>query len=253
MLAVKRQELILRQLERERTVRVAELSAMLGVTEKTVREDLEKLEEKGLLKRIHGGAILVSEEDGPLLPREVPNSKHLQEKHAIAVRAVSVIEPTDIIALDAGSTTLEIAKLLPNESVTVVTNDVNIIAELARKHRIRLVVPGGYRERNLLVGEGAAEFVRSLNIHKAFVSATGIHPKFGLTVFTGSQIPMKRALIECAGKVYCVADSSKFDRSALMTFAQLHEIDTIFTDSALPEEKAEEYRETGVRIERANG
>lgn len=249
MLAVQRHEMILRQLERERTVRVSELSSKLGVTEKTVREDLEKLEEKGLLKRIHGGAVLVSEGDVPLLPLDGLNMKHLTEKRRIAIRAAAVVEEGDIIALDGGSTTLEIAKLLPNAPITVVTNDVYLIAELSRKEQIRLVVPGGYRERNLLVGSAAVEFVRSLNIHKAFMSATGIHPAFGLTVFTGSQLEMKRAFVESAGRVYCVADRSKFGRGALVTFASLEEIDTIFTDGGLSDADAEPYRRLGVRID----
>lgn len=249
MLAVQRHERILQQLDRERTVKVSELAAALGVTEKTVREDLEKLEEKGLLKRIHGGATVAADGDEPLLPLQVPNTRRPLEKQAIAARAAAAIEAGDIVALDGGSTTLEIAKLLPNAPLTVVTNDVYIIAELARKDAIRLVVPGGYRERNLLVGAGAVEFIRSLNIHKAFLSATGIHPSFGLTIFTGEQLPMKRAYVETAGQAFCVADASKFGRSALVTFASLEEIDAIYTDEGLPPETAEEYRRIGVRVD----
>lgn len=248
MLAVQRHEHILRQLERERTVKVAELAAALGVTEKTVREDLEKLEEKGLLRRIHGGAV-AAEEGAPMLPPPVPNTDYPAEKASIAARAAAAIEPDDIVALDGGSTTLEIARLLPNAPLTVVTNDLYIIAELARKDRIRLVVPGGYRERNLLVGAEAVEFVRGLNIHKAFMSATGIHPTFGLTVFTGTQLPMKRALVETARIVHCVADHSKFGRGALVTFAQLSEVASIFTDDKLPPDVAAVYRASGVVVD----
>jgi len=249
MLAVQRHERILRRLESERTVRVSELSAELGVTEKTVREDLEKLEEKGLLRRIHGGAVAISDHEEPLLPTPAQNKKFPHEKQRIAARAVQSIQPEEIVALDGGSTTLEMAKLLPNEPLTVVTNDLFIIAELARKERIRLVVPGGYREMNLLVGPEAVDFIRSVNIHKVFMSATGIHPSFGLTIFTGAQLPMKRALVESSRVVHCVADRSKFGRSALVTFAQLSEIDTIFTDEGLPPEVAAEYRERGVVVD----
>ncbi|TLS50457.1 DeoR/GlpR transcriptional regulator [Paenibacillus antri] len=249
MLAVQRHEHIIRTLARERTVRVAELAAALGVTEKTVREDLEKLEEKGLLRRIHGGAVAATDEGEPMLPPPVPNTKYPAEKASIASRAAAAIQPEEIVALDGGSTTLEIAKLLPNAPITVVTNDLFIIAELSRKEQIRLVVPGGYRERNLLVGPEAVEFVRGLNIHKAFLSATGIHPEYGLTVFTGTQLPMKRALVESAGVVHCVADRSKFGRSALVTFASLGEIDTIYTDAGLPKSVADEYRAAGVAVD----
>jgi DeoR family fructose operon transcriptional repressor len=249
MLAVQRHERILQQLARDRTVKVSELSASFGVTEKTVREDLERLEEKGLLRRIHGGAVLLSDSEEPMLPIQVPNTKYPLEKQSIAARAIAAIERDDIIALDGGSTTLEIARLLPNAPLTVVTNDLYIIAELARKDQIRLVVPGGYRELNLLVGAEAVEFIRGCNIHKAFMSATGIHPTFGLTVFTGAQLPMKRAFVETAAQTYCVADRSKFGRSALVTFAALSEIDAIFTDAGLPEAMAEEYAGIGVRID----
>ncbi|MCI3920696.1 DeoR/GlpR family DNA-binding transcription regulator [Paenibacillus sp. TRM 82003] len=249
MLAVQRHERILQQLERERTVKVSDLAVALGVTEKTVREDLEKLEEKGLLKRIHGGATLAGDDEEPLLPLQVPNTSRPLQKQSIAVRAAAEIAPGDIVALDGGSTTLEIAKLLPNAPLTVVTNDVYIIAELARKDMIRLVVPGGYRERNLLVGAGAVDFIRGVNIHKAFLSATGIHPTFGLTIFTGELLPMKRAFIETAGQAFCVADGSKFGRSALVTFAGLDEIDAIYTDESLPPEQAEAYRRIGVRVD----
>src|SRR5690606_18370110 len=106
------------------------------------------------------------------------------EKAAIAQRALRYIEPGDIIALDGGSTTLEIAKRLDNEPLTVVTNDVFIIGELAKKPDIRLVVPGGYRVRNMLVGPEAVSVIRGLNVQKAFLSTTGIHPEYGFSIYT---------------------------------------------------------------------
>ncbi|WP_199619976.1 DeoR/GlpR family DNA-binding transcription regulator [Paenibacillus alkalitolerans] len=249
MLAVQRHELILKQLEQDRSVKVSELSELLGVTEKTVREDLEKLEEKGLLKRIHGGAVSIAEGEDALLPIQVPNTKYPGEKKDIARRAVEYIEKDDIIALDGGSTTLEIARLLPNSRITVITNDIFIIGELARKELVRLVVPGGYREKNLLAGAEAVDFIRRCNIHKAFVSATGIHIDFGLTVFTGALVDMKRALIESAVKSYCVADRSKFGKSALITFAELHEMEAIITDGSLDPDEALQYVSKGIRLD----
>ncbi|UUZ89633.1 hypothetical protein LJK87_26470 [Paenibacillus sp. P25] len=158
------------------------------------------------------------------------------------------IEPNDIIALDSGSTTLEIAKRLDNVPLTVITNDLYIIGELIQKDQIRLVVPGGVRDRNLLVNENAGEFLRKLNVQKAFLSTTGIHPEFGFTIFTQMHVEQKRALIESAREVYCVADHSKFDKCALITFAGLTEVKTIITDSGLTDELAKKYGDAGVRI-----
>jgi len=165
-----------------------------------------------------------------------------QEKEAIAARAVDYIQEGDIIALDGGSTVLRIATRLRNEPLTVVTNDVMIIRELAVHDHIRLVVPGGYRHRNLLTMQGQWDWLRRLNIHKLFLSTTGIHMEYGLTIFTEEHVALKKLLLDCSKEVYCVADHSKFDKGALLTFADLKQVDTIITDSGLSADVAERYR-----------
>lgn len=252
MLAAARHQLILDRLLAEGTVQVSELSERFGVTPKTIREDLEKLEEKGLLKRTHGGAVALEGETEPLLPLQIPNTQHLSEKEAIAARALAYIQPGDVIALDAGSTTLEIAKKLPNEPLTVLTNDLLIMRELIGKENIRLVVPGGYRHRNVLIGNEALEWLKRLNVQKLFLSATGIHEKYGLTVFTGELIELKRAYMANAKEIYCVADHSKFDRAALLTFASLPELNRIITDAGISDDTIRRYAEgSSVNIDKA--
>ena len=250
MLAVSRQRLIMEKLQEDGAVKVSELSELLQVSEKTIREDLEKLEKKGLLKRIHGGAVL-AENNGIHLPPPpaAQASIRFHKKEAIAEKAVTYIQEGDIIALDGGSTTLRIAVRLRNEPLTVVTNDVMIIRELAVHDRIRLVVPGGYRHRNLLTMQGNWDWLRKLNIHKLFLSATGIHMEYGLTIFTEEHVALKQLLLECSKEVFCVADHSKFDKGALLTFAELNQIDTIITDYGLAPEIAERYRKQGIQLE----
>jgi DeoR/GlpR family transcriptional regulator of sugar metabolism len=235
-----------------REVSVAELSEMLEVTGKTIRQDLEKLEEKGLLRRTHGGAVLANEAYSGLFQARFPNAKNPEEKLQIARRAVQFIEPNDIIALDGGSTTLEIARLLDNAPLTVLTNDLHIISELIKKDQIRLVVPGGFRSRNMLVSENPRDFLNKLNVQKAFISATGIHPDYGFTIFTHMHVEQKRALIDSAKHVYFVADHSKFDKCALITFAKLAEAEAIITDGRVSEETLSKYRSAGIRIETFN-
>jgi DeoR family transcriptional regulator, fructose operon transcriptional repressor len=253
MLAVTRHQSILELLENQGTVQVSELSDRFSVTPKTIREDLEKLEEKGLLTRIHGGAVSRSDQAEPLLPLQIPNTKHSREKEAIALHALRYIEHDDVIALDAGSTTLEIAKRLPNIPLTVLTNDLLIIRELIMKENIRLVVPGGYRHRNVLIGNEALEWLTRLNVQKLFLSATGVHDKFGLSVFTGELLELKRAYLSGAKEIYGVADHSKFDRAALQTFATLQDLHVLITDDGLDDETLRRYEEGGsVKIERAS-
>jgi DeoR/GlpR family transcriptional regulator of sugar metabolism len=163
------------------------------------------------------------------------------------------ILPGDIIALDGGSTTLEIARHMPNQQYTVITNDVHIISELSKKDKINLVVPGGYRVRNILTGPEAVAYVKQLNIQKAFISATGIHLEHGLSVYTGELIDFKRALIDTARETIAVIDHHKFGQTALRTFAQLQEIHCLITDDGLPEAMLAEYRKAGIPIKLSGG
>lgn len=251
MLAAERHRIIIEKIEQSGAVKVSELSEQFQVTEKTVREDLEKLEEKGLLKRTHGGAVLEHGDENSLLPLQFPNSKHGREKAAIAELALSCIEENDIIALDAGSSTLELAKLLPNKPVTVLTNDLLIIRELAAKDQVRLVVPGGYRHNNLLIGEESHEWIKRLNVHKLFLSTTGVHLEYGLTIFTEELTKLKRLYMDNAKKVYCLADHNKFDKGALITFAELKEIDFIITDEGIDPDVEAKYEAHGLRMMKA--
>ncbi|CAM4005695.1 DeoR/GlpR family DNA-binding transcription regulator [Paenibacillus alkaliterrae] len=251
MLAAERHRKIIEKLEQLGAVKVSELSEQFQVTEKTVREDLEKLEEKGLLKRTHGGAVLEQSGEDSLYPLQFPNSKHQQEKAAIASLALSCIEPNDIIALDAGSTTLEMARRLPNMPVTVLTNDLLIIRELIAKDQVRLVVPGGYRHNNLLIGAESHDWIKRLNVHKLFLSTTGVHLEYGLTIFTEELTKLKKLYMENAKTVYCLADHSKFDKGALITYAGLHEIDFIITDDGMDAEVEAKYEAQGIRMLKA--
>lgn len=245
---LKRHQQIMELLIQSGEVKVVELSEQLNVTGKTIRADLEELEQQGLLKRIHGGAVLKHASDLGLLPLQTPNQHNLTEKAAIARLAVSLIEDQDIIALDGGSTTLEIARLLEDKPYTVITNDLFIIAELIRKANIRLVVPGGYRNRNLLVGADSIPFIRRLNIQKAFITATAVHPDQGMTIYTSELYELKRSYLETARTSYAVADSSKFGKTALLTFAKLTEMEAIITDSHLHTEERLIYQERGAKL-----
>lgn len=249
MSSIRRYEKIMEVLLTNKEVTVAELSDRLGVTGKTIREDLTRLEEQGLIIRVHGGAVLAQGDQFGILPAKEPLVKHAEEKADIARKALAHIQEGDIIALDGGSTTLEIARRLDNRPMTVITNDVYIISELAAKDHIRLVVPGGYRVRNMLAGPEATAYVKQLNIQKAFISATGIHPEHGLSIYTGDLIEFKRALIDTAREVIAVINHHKFGQTALRTFASLNEITRIITDGALPPEIGRTYSDAGIIVE----
>jgi len=246
--ALKRHEKIMELLLRQGDVKVAALSELLSVAPKTIRDDLIKLEKKGLLVRMHGGAVLTSDGHVGSFPDRASQIDRIAEKQEIAAKALALIEDGDIIALDGGSTTLEIARGLPNAPYTVITNDVFIISELVLKEQIRLIVPGGYRKRNLLVSGEAVPFLKKLNIQKAFISLSGLHLDYGLTIYTTELAEQKQALLENAKYRYCVADHTKFDKYALMTFARLPDMDLILTDGGLPNEVKQRFEAAGARI-----
>lgn len=248
MSAIKRHEQILEILITDKEATVARLSEALNVSGKTIREDLEKLEQQGLLKRFHGGATLANEGFAGLFPNGLPNSKNEDAKAVAGKRALELVKPGEVIALDGGSTTLAMARLMDNMPVTVITNDLFIIGELVRKDQVRLVVPGGYRNRNQLINENFSTIIGSMNIQKAFISATGINPEYGLTVFTQAFVSQKRAIMQAAAESYCVADHTKFNQCALLTFAKLDEVQAIITDPALPEETAQAYSQRGIQL-----
>ncbi|TCZ76191.1 DeoR/GlpR transcriptional regulator [Paenibacillus albiflavus] len=249
MTALKRQEKIMELLLSNGEVKVLEISELLGVTGKTIREDLAKLELQGLLMRVHGGAVRQTDKRIGSFPNRISQTEHLHQKKAVAMKAIHLIEAGDIIALDGGSSTLEIARVLPNAPLTVITNDLYIIRELVEKDQISLIVPGGYRKRNLLVSGEAVRMLGKLNIQKVFISATGLHLDYGLSIYTTELAEQKQALLEQAKYRYCVADHTKFDKYALMTFAQFTDVDRIITDDGLPDETRSRYAATGVSID----
>ncbi len=246
---IRRHEMIMEVLLNQKDVTVHELSDKLQVTGKTIREDLSKLEEQGLIMRVHGGAVLAQSDQFGILPSKDPLDKYSEEKTEIALRALAHIVKDDIVALDGGSTTLEIARRLENMPLTVITNDVYIISELVSKDNIRLVVPGGYRVRNMLAGPEAVSYVKNLNIQKAFLSATAVNIEQGLSIYTGDFIEYKQALVSTARMVYAVVDHHKFGQTALRTFASLQEVDVILTDKGLSPDIAAQFRSRGITIE----
>lgn len=250
MLAANRHRIILELLQSDGFVKVSDLSQRLQVTEKTIREDLEKLEQNQWLKRIHGGAVFVESSEQPGFALKLPNTLNPTEKEQIAEHAVKrFIHPNDIIALDSGSTTLEIAKRLGDMPLTVLTNDLLIIGELIPRENIRLVVPGGYRQHNLLVQYNPVDWVKDLNIHKFFLSATGVHPDYGLSIFSSDQFAIKQTLMQTSKEIICVCDHSKFGRAALHTFAGIGDIDCYVTDAGLGSDLLEQMKRVGANVE----
>ncbi|SDL82461.1 DeoR/GlpR family DNA-binding transcription regulator [Sediminibacillus halophilus] len=249
MLSIERYQRILAELEKQKVIKVSALSKQLKVTEKTIRIDLETLESRGLLTRIHGGAMLVESEER-LLPIEERQSGQNEVKQAIAKRAEQLIVPGETILMDGGSTTVEIAKLLGDKEVTVITNDLNIAHVLQAKPKVQLLVPGGERIANSssLFGTQATQFLQKLHVNRVFFGATGVSVEQGLSVFTSLHADWKKQIVECAEVVTLVADSSKFGKIALIQFANMDQVDIIVTDDRLDKIYKRQLKERNIQV-----
>lgn len=241
-----RQQQILDRMALYGDVKLAELKDTFEVTEMTLRRDLEKLEQMGRLRRTLGGAILIGK-DIALLER---TGVLINEKMRIGLQAVQFIQPGDSIFIDGGSTTLQVAKCLrPHMNITVVTNALNIAAELIGK-QIPTIVVGGILLENTstLVGPLACDSLAKLAFDRVFIGTTGATVKHGLSNSNMHEAEIKRFVIKQAAEVIIVMDHTKFGLKDLFSFASLSAIDRIVTDQ-LPEiELAQAFKEASVEI-----
>ncbi|MTH53041.1 DeoR family transcriptional regulator [Bacillus mangrovi] len=242
---IERHEQILLLLQKEKMIKVTELSQSFAVTEKTIRQDLIMLEKQGLLKRIYGGAVLPKQTE--MLPVDKRQASFIFEKKEAAQAAAARIEENDTVFLDGGSTMLELAKLLHGKKLTVVTNDLNIAHSLLGAEQIQLIVPGGavIPASAALYGPIAQEALKGIRVKKLFLGTTAADPVNGLTVFSHLQAAYKKSIMKLAEQVILVTDHTKFGQTALFRYASLEDADEIITDSGLSDSwrnKLEDHR-----------
>ena len=246
---LERKEEIISEIKQKKRVRVNELAQRLQVTEVTIRRDLQELESLGVLIRTHGGAVLnehIRKEPSVAEKSSVYN----EEKSAIGKMAASLIKPGDTIALDAGTTTVEIAKLIAVPDLTVVTNSISIAAEIGRREDIEIILTGGTLRWNTqaLVGALCDETLSNLRVDKVFFGTNGITIKQGATTPNLLEAQSKRLLVEIATQVIVVCDSSKFGKISFAKIVDIDQIDIAVTDFRLPQKVREQYVAAGVDV-----
>lgn len=241
-----RQQQILDRMALSGDVKLTELKETFEVTDMTLRRDLEKLEQLGMLRRTLGGAILIGK-DIALLER---TGVLMNEKMKIGLRAVQFIQPGDSIFIDGGSTTLQVAKCLrPNMNLTVVTNALNIATELQGKQISTIVIGGILLEKtSTLVGPLACDSLAKLAFDRVFIGTTGATVKHGLSNSNMHEAEIKRFVIEQAAEVMIVMDHTKFGKKDLFSFASLSAIDRIVTDRLPDIELVQAFKDAAVEI-----
>ncbi|WP_367319651.1 DeoR/GlpR family DNA-binding transcription regulator [Streptomyces sp. HUAS ZL42] len=246
MLAERRHQLILRALRSGGPAAVTDLSEQLGVSPATIRRDLVKLEEDGLLTRVHGGAV-VEEGDQPFA--EVAEVR-VPEKDAIAVHAAAMITDGQSVLLDIGTTAFRLARQLHGRRLTVITSNLVVYEELADDEGIELVLLGGMvrREYRSLVGFLTEDNLRQLHADWLFLGTSGVRPGGQVMDTTVVEVPVKRAMIKAGGKVVLLADSAKFPGTGMAKVCDPSDLDVLVTDAPIDPATRSALEEAGVEV-----
>ena len=249
MIPVERETRIMDMLKHNGTITVEEVAQELNVSLMTVRRDLDRLQERGLLYRSHGGAV-----QREIYPFEqsydIKKISNIDVKEKIAAKALTLINDGDTIFLDAGTTTFELSKLLKFKNhITVITSDLKIALELYQNN-IETYVVGGkiQQETGSMMGPKAEEFIDSIRVNISFLGTSGVNSEGYLTSPTFEKSILKRKVIKCASYAVLLADNSKFNKESFVNIVSINDINAIVTDKEFKEKDLKRLEENNVNI-----
>ncbi len=244
-----RHKAILESLRNSGSVDVGVLSQQLKVSAVTIRKDLDMLEEKKLLYRTHGGAILA---DPYIATRKVSEKEklHPELKRRIGQRAVELLSPQDALIIASGTTVQAFARCIPNMKMTVITSAMNVAMELLDKPDIEIIQLGGIIRHSSasVVSEYAIRMLDNFACNKLFLGVDGIDPEYGLSTTHLQEASLNRMMIHSATKTIVLADSSKFGRRGFSKICDMSDIDHVITDSGTPAKMLDAMAEQGVKV-----
>ena len=234
---------IFEKLKKEKTIEVKELSHTYKVSLMTIRRDLDKLEEQGLLTKTYGGATL--NESLSIEPSfEIKEGISLPNKKQIAYCASQLIKDGESIYLDCGTTSLELFSKIHQKKITIFTNFWKVIEHVNRNTKAKIILcPGTYDPvTQAALSEITIEFFKQYSIDKAFISVLGIDDNFGASIPSLTDALVKKEILNQANKKYLLADHTKFDKKYMSKICDLNEFNQIITDSNIEEDIYEKYK-----------
>jgi DeoR family transcriptional regulator, fructose operon transcriptional repressor len=228
---------------------VTELAERFDVTPETIRRDLTDLEQRNVLRRVHGGAIPIERfRAEPAVDEKAVSMA--AEKVRIAVAALPFVPEQGTVVVDAGTTTLALARMFPDRDLTVFTNSLPVGLELSRRRRLQLYVVGGrVRERTLAhVGDWALRPLSDLRADVAFVGTNGLSLVRGLSTPDPAEAAVKREMCRAAQQVVVLTDHTKVGEEAAVRFAAIDQVDVLVTDTGLDPADRRAFDEAGVEV-----
>jgi DeoR/GlpR family transcriptional regulator of sugar metabolism len=250
MLTAERHKRILRYLQLHRSARLTDLASELGAGLSTLRRDLKEMEDRGLVERVYGGALLVDSryEEQPAQQRHVHNA---EAKERIGAAAAQLVENGSTIIVTGGTTTeAMIPWLAGRQHLTVITNALNIAGQLAHHPQVTTVVLGGWlrcSEMSLL-GHLTVLAMQELRADQIFHGTFSLDPEHGLAGSFMQEVETDRIMIGAARELIVVADHSKFERTGPVRLAPVERISTVVTDALAPGEAMQSLRAKGIRV-----
>jgi DeoR/GlpR family transcriptional regulator of sugar metabolism len=232
------------------------LAVEMGVSSSTVRRDLEQLEQRGLVKRTHGGVVWVGEKNAGARPYAFDQRMGYQQdaKRAIARAAVALVQPGQTVLIDGGTTTFYLAQELMGQSLQLVTNSLPIANLFLNDENVELILTGGlmYPRYGVLLGPTAENTLSTIHTKTLFLSVAGVHngSLYNQNVLL---VQAEQRMMAQAQEVVLLVDSSKFGQQALARLCQLDEIDTVVTDSGISEEHRRGIEGAGCQVIVAGG
>lgn len=246
-----------------KTVTVNELAAYMQVSKSTVRNDLATLEQRGLVKRMHGGAMLaqgapVQADAERFAPAHLPLEQRLfereAEKDAIGALAATLVEPGDTLMIDGGSTTQYVARhLIGHNGLTIITNSFYMMQTLMQMRDAVVYLAGGivYRDSAIVVGESANEYLRRFKVKKAIIGIDGLSAAEGLTDADAQEpavLSIKQCMIEACAELIIVCDHTKIGKVCLAPVAPLSRVSMVVTDSGVDKKQLQRLQDRGIRV-----
>ena len=248
-----RRQSLLEVLRKQPGLRVPEMAEGLGVSEGTIRNDLNALEADGRLTRFHGGAILNEPTGLQNTSFSTRHEEHSVEKMLIAHYAARQVNDGDSILLDASSTVYYLGLAIQGcQRLRVVTNGLDIARLLAKNPTNSVMLIGGTlnQDGSSVSGLFSEQIMQELHVQKAFVSCSGFSLEHGLTEVHLNEAQLKRKAIESSTQVFALVDSSKFGKEDLTTFASTSRISFLYTDASLPPEWSAKLEKAGIKFMR---
>jgi DeoR/GlpR family transcriptional regulator of sugar metabolism len=232
MFQIERQDKILQYINKKKKANIKELSDVFEVSKVTIRRDLDELAGKGLIIKTHGGVMSIMNKLSFEIPYKSKSEVNSEQKKKIGIAAAELIEDGDIIILDSGSTTLEVAKNIKGKNITVLTNDLKVSMEVAQNPNAKLIVAGGSLNESVytLTGSQTVETFKKVHVNKTFLGCDALDLAYGLTNRTMHEVDVKKSMIEAADEVILVTDSSKFGKRVFTFLCDTSEIDKLITD-----------------------